>query len=134
MPTSQIILSILGLIGISGIITALLNKKKDIEFRKLENKEKRYKSALLYMDVYFAPENIKYLSNRLPDIHGQKDVLEYLKAEFREMALYASREVILAIKVFIEKPSRENFGKAVLVMRKDLWVKKVDLEIEDISV
>jgi hypothetical protein len=97
MPTPQLILSILGLIGISGIITAILNKRKEIEFKKMENKEKRYKSALLYMDVYFAPENIKYLSNRLPDIHTQKDVLEYLKAEFREMVLYASKDVILAI-------------------------------------
>ena len=78
----QIIFSALTLIGIGGIVggyvTFLLNRKKELEFKQLEQKEKRYKSCLLYMDVYFEPANIKYLSSRQADIHNAQDVLEFM--------------------------------------------------------
>ena len=134
----QIIFSALTLLGVGGIvggyITFLLDKKKDLEFKQLEQKEKRYKSCLLYMDVYFEPKNIKYLSSRQPDIDNAQDVIEYLKAEYHEMLLYASKEVILSVKAFINNPTRESFLKTVLSMRQDLWVKKNDLELESIRI
>ena len=134
----QIIFSALTLLGVGGIvggyITFLLDKKKELEFKQLEQKEKRYKSCLLYMDVYFEPKNIKYLSSRQPDIDNAQDVIEYLKAEYHEMLLYAPKEVILSVKAFINNPTRENFLKTVLSMRQDLWVKKNDLELESIRI
>jgi hypothetical protein len=134
----QIIFSALTLLGVGGIvggyITFLLDKKKELEFKQLEQKEKRYKSCLLYMDVYFEPKNIKYLSSRQPDIDNAQDVIEYLKAEYHEMLLYASKEVILSVKAFINNPTRENFLKTVLNMRQDLWVKKNDLELNSIRI
>ena len=132
-PITQIILSFLGIIGVGGIITTSLNKSKEIEFQKLEQKQKRYKSMLLYMDVFFEPKNIKYLSSRQPDINSAEDVMEYLRAEFHEMLLYASKEVILVAKIFIESPSRDNFLNVVLAMRKDLWIKQKDLALTDIQ-
>src|SRR3989344_3997778 len=131
---TQIILSFLGIIGVGGIITAFLNKSKEIEFQKLEQKQKRYKSMLLYMDVFFKPTNIKYLSSRQPDIDSAKDVIEYLKAEYHEMILYSSKDVILSAKKFITSPSRENFLKVILAMRKDLWIKQADLSLDDIKI
>ena len=134
----QIIFSALTLLGVGGIvggyITFLLDKKKELEFKQLEQKEKRYKSCLLYMDVYFEPKNIKYLSSRQPDIDNAQDVIEYLKAEYHEMLLYASKDVILSVKAFINDPTRENFLKTVLSMRQDLWVKKNDLELDSIRI
>lgn len=130
---TQIILSFLGIIGIGGIVTAIFNKSKEIEFQKLEQKQRRYKSMLLYMDVYFEPENIKYLSSRQPDIHSAKDVIEYLKAEYHEMLLYASKKVILSAKRFIENPSRELFLEVILAMRGDLWIKKSDLDLKELE-
>jgi hypothetical protein len=51
-------LTLLGLGGIvGGYITYLLDKKKAREFKVLEQKERRYKSSLLYMDAYFEPKN-----------------------------------------------------------------------------
>ena len=129
---TQIILSVLGLIGIGGIITSWLNKRKEIEFQKLEQKQKRYRSMLLYMDAYFEPGNIKYLSSRQPDINSSKDIVEYLKAEYHEMLLYAYKNVIFASKKFISQPSRENFLSVILEMRKDLWIRKSDIKIKDI--
>jgi len=128
----QTILSALTLLGVGGIlggyITYLLDKKKEREFKVLEQKEKRYKSCLLYMDAYFEPKNIKYLSSHQPDIDNAQDVIEYLKMEFYEMMLYASKDVILSVKSFIENPVRKNFLKTILSMRQDLSNKN-DLDL-----
>jgi hypothetical protein len=134
----QIIFSILTILGIGGIaggyITYLLDKKKEREFKVLEQKEKRYKSCLLYMDAFFEPKNIKYLSSRQPDIDNAKDVIEYLKMEYHEMMLYASKEVILSVKEFIENPSHERFLRTILTMRRDLSKMKNDLDLRDIQI
>ena len=128
----QTILSALTLLGVGGIlggyITYLLDKKKERKFKVLEQKEKRYKSCLLYMDAFFEPKNIKYLSSRQPDIDNAQDVIEYLKMEFYEMMLYASKDVILSVKSFIENPVRDNFLKTILSMRHDLSNKN-DLDL-----
>ncbi|MCH8306265.1 MAG: hypothetical protein IIB94_14215 [Candidatus Marinimicrobia bacterium] len=135
---TQKILPYLTLLGIGsiigGFVTFILNKQKEIEFRKLEQKEIRYKSCLLFMDVFFKPENIRYLSSRQPDINNAEDVLEYLKAEYHEMLLYASKGVILSVKNFIIEPTRENFLKSILSMRKDLWINKFDLNLNEIKI
>lgn len=133
-----IIFSALTLLGVGGILggyfTFLLDKKKELEFRQLEQKEKRYKSILFYMDVFFTPRNIKYLSSRQPDIDTKHDVLEYLKAEYHEMLLFSSKNVISAVKNFINEPTRDNFLITVLRMRQDLWIKKNDLDLKSISI
>ncbi|MBI3485958.1 hypothetical protein HY025_03355 [Candidatus Daviesbacteria bacterium] len=134
----QLVFSALTLLGVGGIIGAyvssLLDKKKELEFKLLEQKERRYKSCLLYMDAFFEPKNIKYLSSRQPDIDNAHDVIEYLKMEYHEMMLYASKVVILSVKVFIENPTRENFLQTILCMRQDLWVKKRDLSLKQIKI
>jgi hypothetical protein len=84
------------------------------------------------MDVYFEPENIKYLSSRQDDIHSAKDVIEYLKAEYHEMILYASKGVVLSVKDFIEAPDHDKFLRAVLAMRKDLWSSSGGLSMHEI--
>jgi hypothetical protein len=133
----QTIVSALTLLGVGGLaggyVTYLLDKRKTREFQVLEQKRNRYKSCLLYMDAFFEPKNIKYLSSRHADIEDASDVIEYLKMEFFEMTLYASKEVILAVKTFIEEPVRENFLKTILAMRQDLSLSRVDLRLPDIE-
>ncbi len=124
-------------LGLGSLITAfatdLLGKNKELEFKKLEAKAKRYKSTLLFMDAFFKPKNIKYLSGHHPDINSSEDVIEYLRAEYHEMLLYASKNVALAVKHFIETPSNNTFLAAILEMRKDLWISKSDLRIDEIA-
>lgn len=133
----QTIVSALTLLGIGGIVggyvSYVLDKKKERAFKVLEQKERRYKSRLLYMDAYFEPKNIKYLSSRQPDIDNAQDVLEYLKMEYHEMMLYASKSVIFSVREFIENPVRENFLKAILSMRQDLTSKRSDLALREID-
>ena len=85
------------------------------------------------MDAYFEPNNLKYLSSRHSDIHNSNDVLQYLKAEYCEMLLFASKDVILSVKKFIEQPTREAFFQSILNMRQDLWAKKANLTLDEIS-
>ena len=81
------------------------------------------------MDAFFDPKNIKYISTRVSDIKTHQDILEYLKMEFHEMILYASREVVLSVKNFIESPQREYFLTVIITMRQDLANKKSDLSL-----
>lgn len=128
------VLTLLGIGGvIGGYVTFLLDRKKERESRKLEQKEKRYRSCLLFMDAYFEPNNIKYLESRHNDIHNANDILQYLKAEYHEMLLYASKDVIVSLKRFIENPSRGNFFIAILTMRQDLWVPGNELVPDDVA-
>ncbi len=50
------------------------------------------------------------------------------------MLLYASRDVVLSVKGFIGKPTREAFLKTILSMRQDLWTRKDDLSVDEIGV
>jgi hypothetical protein len=133
----QTLLSVLTLLGVGGLVggyvTYVLDRKKEREFKVLEQREKRYKSCLLFMDACFEPRNIKYLKSRHVDIDDARDVMEYLKMEYHEMILYASNAVVLSVKRFIEKPTRENFLATILSMRDDLSLGKHDLELEKIT-
>jgi hypothetical protein len=133
----QLIISVLALLGLGGIlggyVTYLLDRKKEREFKILEQKERRYKSCLLFMDAYFEPKNIKYLESRHSDINDKNDIIEYLKMEYFEMMLYASKSVVLSVKTFIDNPSRDNFLKTILVMREDLSPKGTNLDLESIK-
>ncbi|HZV12005.1 MAG TPA: hypothetical protein VFA55_02230 [Candidatus Kapabacteria bacterium] len=131
--TTEIILYALSVIGVGGVITYFLNKRKELQFQVIEQKQRRYKSCLTIMEAYLVPESIKYLSSRQPDIDDAKDVLAYLELEYYEMMFYASRAVVLAVKEFIDKPSREKFLNAILNMRQDLWVKKKDLNLDELQ-
>ena len=48
------------------------------------------------------------------------------------MALYAGRDVIIALYDFIEEPSSEGFAKVLLEMRKDLWEKNMDVQTDEL--
>jgi hypothetical protein len=133
------IVQILSLIGIGSIIatflTAWLNKTNELAFKIREQKLRRYKVILLFMDAHLTPENMKYLNNtqalfQHTDAH---DVVESLKAEYRELFLYSSKEVIKTVKEFIEKPNNETFLAATMAMRKDLGMANNRIAVQDLS-
>jgi hypothetical protein len=133
----QAILSVLALLGVGGIvggyITHLLDKKKEREFKVLEQKQQRYKSCLVFMDAHYEPKNIKYLKSKRGDIDDAHDVIEYLKLEYYEMIFYASKEVVLSVKTFIENPVQLNFLAVILTMRRDFSGKESDLSSDQIT-
>lgn len=130
---ANILLALLTILGgiIAGYVTFRLNKSKELEFKWREQKERRYKSAILYMAAYLE-NDFEYLVSR-PEITTKEQVTSQLKAEYHQMTFYASKEVIIAVRAFIGKPSQESLAAALLAMRRDLWVRKADLNISEIK-
>ena len=89
------------------------------EFKKLVNEKTKFVSVV-------------HVSNSLGTINPVKDIIEYLKMEYHEMILYASKDVIFSVKAFIKNPVRDNFLKTILTMRQDLSAKRNDLDLNDI--
>lgn len=134
IPNIVAVVSALGIGGLLGSLsTHWLTRLKEVEFKQRDQKENRYKSILLFMDAYLEPQNISYLNSIHPALKNNRDTKEWLKAEYRDMMLYAAKEVILATKDFINKPSEENFSKAILAMRSDLRNKSGDLTPNEIQ-
>jgi len=135
--TVQLIISALTLLGIGGVIggyfSYIFAKRKELQLKILELKEKRYRSCILFMDAYLHPENTKYLSSRYPDISGAYDVFAYLTMEYQEMLIYAPKNVASAVKEFIDSPSDDLYFHSILQMRGDLALKQADLTLSEVK-
>lgn len=124
--TIEQILAVLGLIGIGGIIQAIVSyfissriKKSDA---KQELKEKRYKAILLlcYAFVNYEREHTNLVINR-PKITSKEELLNELTAEWVNMSLYASDGVISKMKRLLEKQAKDEYNSLIIEMRKDLY-------------
>lgn len=112
-------------LGIGAAVTAyvqhLLKKQEYIYQSQREDLEKRYKVIILLMYAAFNfEENKTTLRIHRPDLDCQADVLDELKAEWYNMLLFASKETINALYVFIQHPNLKNLKMAAIYMRKDL--------------
>lgn len=132
----DVILSILGVVGIAGIVTTSLtyffDKRKQIKFREQEYKEMRYKAMVLHMKVMLKPDDLKYMQLHRPDLKTMEDVKNEVETELFNCLLFASDNVIKSLKEFILKPSNVTYAKTVFAMRKDCWNEKTDLKAEEI--
>jgi hypothetical protein len=104
---------------------------KELRFKRQEEKERRYKSAILHMAAYLE-NDYAYMVSR-PDIKTSEQLRAHLRAEYHQMTFYASYEVVLTSRVFLREPTQETFTKVLLAMRKDLWVKRQDLSVDDVQ-
>ncbi|MFZ3077221.1 MAG: hypothetical protein WA139_02090 [Candidatus Aenigmatarchaeota archaeon] len=132
-----IIVAIIG--GIFGsIITYLVkfffDKNKERFLSELQQKEKRYKCTMVFMECYLHPKNIKFLRERSPENQTVKDIKETLKVEYAETLLFAPDDVVKSLKSFIESPSEEKYYETIKLMRKDLWGKKTKLSVKDMRI
>jgi hypothetical protein len=125
MTTDQIITSI-GLIGIGGILKAFLDSiissRKTKQDAKQSFKEVRYKTIILlcYSLVYYEKEATTLVINR-PDINSIDRLKNELNAEFINMYLFGSDEVIIKTKEFISAQDINSLNEVGLAMRKDLY-------------
>lgn len=130
--TIEHILSALGLIGIGGIISAIISyfisEKKKKSDAKQELKEERYKAVILlcYAFVYYEREHTMLIINR-PNINSKDLLLNELTAEWFNMSLYASDNVILRMKSLIEEQTVVAYNTLIVEMRKDLYSVKTEL-------
>lgn len=116
------------------IIKYILDKKADKSGAEFEHKVRRYKSAIIFMNVYLNPNNILFIKSSHPDIETKEDLKETLKAEYYEMLLYAPDYVIENVKEFISTPSNTQLIKTIQSMRKDLWGNRTNLKEDRLEV
>lgn len=129
-------LAALGLIGIGGVIQAfvsyIIGSRKKKDDAKQELKDKRYKSILLlcYAFVNFEKEHTKLVINR-PNIDSKEELLNELTAEWVNMSLYASDNVIRKMRELLEYKTQVSFNDLIIEMRKDLYGVKTKLISSD---
>ena len=129
------VVSLLGLGGILGTYFRILwERRNKALIQKQEFKETRYKCIILLMHSALDFDKNKILLNQ----HGRSfatldDLMDELKAEWHNMILYASDEVLTESHVFICNPSQIAFKKVALAMRGDLWGGKVSPQLETLT-
>jgi hypothetical protein len=136
------IISILGLLGIGGVIGGYfqysLKQKGEIELKIQGLNENKYRSMLVYMRCLLKPENISQFNIDDPNISKVKseNVGKYLAEKLVEYyynsILYASDEVLVSLKQFIDKPTESSFIETAMAMRRDLWKKQTKLHLKDL--
>lgn len=140
----EVVLSILGLLGIGGIIGGyfqyLWNHKRDSELKIQELNENKYRSVLVFMRCVLKPENADQFDINDPYFpkKSPNDVIRnYAKRKLTEFyydsILYASDNVIKAENAFLADPTELTFFKVAVAMRKDLWNKSTSIDFVNLT-
>lgn len=133
----DVITFLFSLIGIGTIINSVLiyqlDKHKIKNNSNHELKEQRYKAIIIlsYSLIYYekSSENIKRIR---PEIETKEHLYDELFLEWKNMMLYASDDVIIAMKEFLMKNTENNLNELILVMRKDLYNIKTKMTKDNI--
>jgi hypothetical protein len=138
MSTTETIISALGLLGLGSLVKSILDFFVDGRKRKSESqqqhKEPRYKAILILCHtlVNFENEKDRLIIHR-PNIKTKEDLLDEVYLEWVNMTLYASDDVIKAMKIFLQNYNQENFSKTMIAMRKDLYNIRTNLGEQDLT-
>jgi len=125
-------------LGIGSVITAqiqhALKLKEAAHQSQREALEARYKVVILlmYAAIDFAGNETAMRIHR-PDLKNQSDVLDDLRAEWTNMLLFASKNTLDLLRIFILEPTSNNLAKCAVSMRVDLGRQPVDLETLDLK-
>jgi hypothetical protein len=133
----ELILSILSAIGVSGIIAAFFTyfwqKRKEIQIKENELKEKRYLCILLLMYAFVNPQEFASLKRHRPELQTKDDLRRELQLEWVNSWIYAGDDTIQSFKKFIENSNEDTFAQTILSMRHELWNKKSKLPLSTFS-
>jgi hypothetical protein len=146
----ETIISVLGLLGIGGIIGGIigsyiqhiLSQRRETEKRIQSLNVKHYESTLVFMRIVLNPKaidqfNVKREDPLLSKLDNLNDVRFYARKRLIEFyyssLLFSPDEVLSVMKEFIDNPTEDNFIKSANAMRKDLWKKKTKMEFRSLS-
>lgn len=131
--TEEHILTVIGLVGFGGLLKSgfdfLIASRKAKQDSKHSLKETRYKTIILlcYALVYYDREKTTLVINR-PDINSIDRLRNEVHAEFINMSLFGSDNVILEMKQFILQQNSQTLNNLAIAMRKDLYGIKTNLK------
>ncbi|OGS23332.1 MAG: hypothetical protein A2252_09630 [Elusimicrobia bacterium RIFOXYA2_FULL_39_19] len=132
--TLENVASTLALLGIGGLLGTyfriLWERKNSALLQKQEFKEVRYKCVIILLLAYLDFEKSKTHLHRQgrENINTLQDLEDELLTEWNNMILFASEEVLFAMKQFLKNPSYEKFIHIAINMRKDLWGGSISLK------
>jgi len=122
--------------GVIGAYSAeLFRRRTQTQLAEFEEKVNRFRSALIYMQVLLHPDQIDHLPVEVLKAYNLKtkdDIQDTLFAEYSRMVLFASDEVLQAVKSFMANPSDASYWKTLTEMRKNLWGKKTHLTYDEL--
>lgn len=133
------VLSMLGLLGIGGVIGTYFRiqweRRNTALLQKQEFKETRYKCLIMLMwaclDFDKRGAGLEQYGRNFKSVD---DIIDELRAEWHNAILFASDEVLQAMHDFIKQPTIDHFKRSALAMRKDLWGGKLSAELQKLSV
>lgn len=135
--TIELIPSVLGVIGVGSIIAAFFTyfwqRKREIQIKENELKEKRYLCTLLLMYALVNPEELEKLKRHRPDLNSLDDLKNELQVEWVNSWIFAGDNTIQSFKRFLEYPNENTFAQTILSMRQELWNKKTKLPLAAFS-
>lgn len=91
----------------------------------------------MYMSFILDPKNREHfiMKRELPDNLSEDEIREHSKRQVTEYyyhsMLYATDNVLVALKKFIKESNRHNFLVAAKAMRQGLWNKRTKLNPND---
>ena len=139
----ETVLSILTTLGVGSLIGAraktLYDKRAYFEKKLSDVNEEKYRTILIYMAFALKPENRLHFIMRddvlltLSDDELPGYALDKLREYAYHSLLYASDEVIIAIREFIKQPTRANYVSTAIAMRKHLWGSSTKLIANDLE-
>jgi hypothetical protein len=126
-------------LGAGGIVGAyfseIFRRRTQTHLAEIEEKEKRFRSVLVYMQVLLYPDQINHLPVDVIKIYNlktKKDIQDTLLAEYSHMVLFAPDAVLKAVKSFMQDPTSTNYWKALAKMREAYWGKKTKLSSDEL--
>jgi hypothetical protein len=137
--TAEQIISTIGLVGLGGLLKSsfdyFISSKKTKNESRHNFKEVRYKSIILlgFALINYEKERATLIINR-PDITSSDRLKNELEAEFINMSLYGSDQVILKLKELIITQNRQALSDLAFAMRKDLYGIKTKLRKDHINI
>lgn len=131
--TTEQILTTIGLVGFGGLLKSgfdfLIASRKAKQDSQHSLKETRYKAIILlcYAMVYYDREKTTLVINR-PDIDSIDRLRNEVHAEFINMSLFGSDNVVLEMKQFIIQQNGQTLNNLAIAMRKDLYGIRTNLK------
>lgn len=118
---------------VATFIKSYFDKKNSIELSHKEVTKENYKSLLIFMACALDIEKRRYFSlhEQVPNKTSQ-DYLNQLKEYYYHSVLYSNDKVILALKNFINDPTKEMYVNVAREMRMELWGKRTSLGFKEI--